>query len=455
MPGSLASERAALLLARIEHLPVTSWHVKARLVMGVATFFDAFDVLTIAYVLPVLAGVWRLKPQEIGFLISASFVGQIFGALFFGWLAERIGRVPSATYTIALYSVTGIGCALSWNFASLFLFRIIQGIGLGGEVPIAAAYINEIFRARGRGRFFLLYELIFPAGLVGAGLLGFWLVPRLGWQSMFVIGAFPAVLALLLRRILPESPRWLISKGFLDKAERVVADAERSAIREGKQTILPLPSGQSSVQPELASSWLELFRGRYRRRTFIVWGLWTFTYFITYGINTWLPTIYRSFYRMSISDALRNGLVTNLAGLAGAFFCALAVDRLGRRPWFVAAFLIGSAPLLGLWWLGAKTPVQVLVLASVSFMFITSNAMLVYLYTPEIYPTRLRALGTGTASAWLRVASAVGPAAVGFTLSDYGIRGVFLLFGVLGIAGGVLALGATETRERPLEEISP
>jgi MFS transporter, putative metabolite:H+ symporter len=99
--------------------------------------------------------------------------------------------------------------------------------------------------------------------------------------------------------------------------------------------------------------------------------------------------------------------------------------------------------------------VQVLVLASVSFMFITSNAMLVYLYTPEIYPTRLRALGTGTASAWLRVASAVGPAAVGFTLSGYGIRGVFLLFGVLSIAGGIVALGATETRERPLEEISP
>lgn len=434
---------------------MTSWHVKARLVMGIATFFDAFDVLTIAYVLPVLAGTWRLKPQEIGFLISASFVGQIFGALFFGWLAERIGRLPSATYTIACYSLMGFGCALSRNFTSLFLFRILQGIGLGGEVPIAAAYINEIFHAKGRGRFFLIYELIFPAGLVGAGLLGFILVPRIGWQVMFVIGALPAALVLFLRRILPESPRWLISRGRFEEAEQVIADAEQSVRTDDKQPVFSPTPTQGAPSHELASNWRELFGNRYRRRTFVVWGLWVFTYFITYGINTWLPTMYKTFYQVSISDALRNGLITNLAGLAGAFFCALAIDRLGRRTWFVVAFLIASVPLIGLWLLGAETPMQVLVLASVSFMFITSNAMLVYLYTPEIYPTRLRTLGTGAASAWLRIAAASGPVVVGFVFSGYGIRGVFLLFGVLSVAGAFLALGTTETRERSLEEISP
>ena len=190
--------RAASLLARIERTQVSPWHVRALLVMGSATFFDAFDVLAIAYVLPSLIGIWKLAPRTIGVLISSSFIGQIVGALFFGWLAERIGRLRCAKITIALYSLMSLLCAVSWNIPSLLLFRTIQGIGLGGEVPVAAAYINEISRAKGRGRFFLLYQLIFPIGLVGASLLGFWLVPLFGWRTMFLIGGLPAILVLVL-----------------------------------------------------------------------------------------------------------------------------------------------------------------------------------------------------------------------------------------------------------------
>jgi putative MFS transporter len=443
-------ERPAMLVARIERLRVSPWHIKACLAMGAATFFDAFDVLAIAYVLPVLVGLWKLRPQEIGFLISAGFAGQIVGALFFGWLAERIGRIRSATYAMALFSVMSLLAALAWNLNSLLAFRTIQGLGLGGEVPIAAAYINEISRAKGRGRFFLLYELIFPLGLVGASILGFWFVPRLGWQSMFVIGGLPALLALFLQRILPESPRWLVSKGRLDEAERVIEKIERAAgpLRP-IEAVPPLPQTTERTQ------WSELFRGIYGRRTLVVWGLWICAYFVTYGINTWLPTIYRTVYKLSVSDALWNGVITNIAGVAGALVCALAVDRFGRKPWFIAAFLLACAPLFVLWRLGAKTPVQVIVLASISFMFITANAMLVYLYTPEIYPTRLRSLGTGAASAWLRVAAAAGPAVVGPILATSGVPGVFLLFGFIALAGAAVALGVTETRERPLEEISP
>ena len=442
-----------MLVARIERLRISPWHVKARLVMGVATFFDAFDVLAIAYVLPVLAGLWKLRPQEIGLMISMGFVGQIAGAIFFGWLAERIGRIRAATYSMALFSVMSLICALSWNFTSLLAFRTVQGIGLGGEVPIAAAYINEISRARGRGRFFLMYELIFPLGLVGASLLGFWLVPRLGWQVMFVIGGLPALLAIFVQRILPESPRWLVSKGRLDEAERVIERIETSVAKSGPLEAIEM--ALTPFQPRRETSWRELFSGIYRRRTLVVWGLWICTYFVTYGVNTWLPTIYRTFYKLSIADALWNGVITNIAGVAGALLCALAVDRFGRRPWFMIAFVLGGAPLLALWLTGAKTPAQVVMLASISFAFVTANSMLVYLYTPEIYPTRLRSLGTGAASAWLRIASATGPSVVGFTLAGYGVPGAFLLFGLISAAGVAVALGVTETRERPLEEISP
>ncbi|HXP82192.1 MAG TPA: MFS transporter [Verrucomicrobiae bacterium] len=449
--------RAASLLARIERTQVSPWHIRALLVMGSATFFDAFDVLAIAYVLPSLIGIWKLAPRAIGVLISSSFVGQIVGALFFGWLAERIGRLRCAKITIALYSLMSLLCALSWNIPSLLLFRTIQGIGLGGEVPVAAAYINEISRAKGRGRFFLLYQLIFPIGLVGASLLGFWLVPLFGWRTMFLIGGLPAILVLVLfaANILPESPRWLVSKGRFEEAELIVGQMESAARSNGavtSSTPEPLPIAPAPLRE---TSRLELFQGIYRFRTIIVWFIWITTYFVTYGVNTWLPTIFRTYYKYSVADALRYGVIINLAGLAGAFCCAMLVDHLGRRPWFILAYALGAAPLIAIWIRGASNPREVIVLVAISFTFISGNSMLVYLYTTEIYPTRLRSLGTGAASAWLRVASAAGPAIVGFALAGYGVSGVFLLFGMISLAGAAISFGTVETRERALEEISP
>lgn len=427
--------------------------------MGSATFFDAFDVLAIAYVLPTLIGVWKLTPRAIGVLISSSFLGQIVGALFFGWLAERVGRLQCAKISIALYSMMSLLCAASWSIPSLLACRTIQGFGLGGEVPVAAAYINEISRAKGRGRFFLIYELIFPIGLVGASLIGFWLVPIFGWRAMFLIGGLPAilVLALFAGNILPESPRWLVSKGRLDEAEHIVEQME-SAARPVETSGVPRPlaaPARTALVTRRRTSWLELFRGIYRLRTIVVWFIWITTYFVTYGINTWLPTILRTYYKYSVADALRNGVIINFAGLAGAFLCAVLVDHLGRRPWFVLAYALGAAPLIALWVRGAANPREVVVLVAISFLFVSGNSMLVFLYTTEIYPTRLRSLGTGAASAWLRVASAAGPAIVGLTLTGHGVSGVFLLFGIISLAGAAISLGTVETRERTLEEISP
>ena len=457
MALSSDDQRAASLLARIERTQVSPWHIRALLVMGSATFFDAFDVLAIAYVLPSLIGIWKLAPRTIGVLISSSFVGQIVGALFFGWLAERIGRLRCAKITIAVYSLMSLLCAAAWNIPSLLVFRTIQGIGLGGEVPVAAAYVNEISRAKGRGRFFLIYQFIFPIGLVGASLLGFWLVPMFGWRTMFLIGGLPAILVLVLfvGNILPESPRWLVSKGRFDEAEEIVGQME-SAGRPGGAVIpstpKPLPIAPVARRE---TSWLELFRGIYRLRTLVVWCIWVTTYFVTYGVNTWLPTIFRTYYKYSVADALRIGVIINLAGLAGAFLCAMLVDHMGRRAWFIAAYALGAAPLIAIWIRGSGNPREVVVLVAVSFMFISGNSMLVYLYTTEIYPTRLRTLGTGAASAWLRVASAAGPAIVGFTLTGYGVSGVFFLFGIISLTGAAISFGTVETRERALEEISP
>src|SRR5262245_61916694 len=123
------------VVARIERLPPSAWQVKARIIVGTATFFDAFDALAIATVLPVIVPLWKVPGPQVGLLISAGYAGQLVGALLFGWVSERYGRMTAMVWSIALFAVMSLVCAFAWDYGSLLAFRTIQGIGLGGEVP--------------------------------------------------------------------------------------------------------------------------------------------------------------------------------------------------------------------------------------------------------------------------------------------------------------------------------
>src|SRR5580692_1101964 len=229
-PSPQAAEiSAGQLLARLESVPFTRWHIKARVVMGSATFFDAFGALSLAFALPVLNRLWHISPQQSGLLIAATYVGQLCGAFLFSWMAERYGRVRSASIAVAIIAVMSLACALAQNFGALVTYRMVQGIGIGGEMPVAAAYVSELSPAHRRGKFFLLYEMIFPIGLMATGQVGAWLVPLWGWQAMFLIGGLPCLVICVLLARLPESPRWLISQGRLREAEEIVRQVEASA----------------------------------------------------------------------------------------------------------------------------------------------------------------------------------------------------------------------------------
>jgi putative MFS transporter len=453
--SNATSVTPAHIAARIERLPFSPWHVKVRLIMGVATFFDAFDALAIAYVLPVLIPLWKLAPAQIGLLISIGFAGQLVGAILFGCLAERFGRVRVATWTIGIFSVFSLVCAFSWSYPSMLAFRFVQGLGLGGQVPIAAAYINEIAKAEKRGRFFLLYEVIFPVGLLAVALVATWVVPNLGWQWMFVIGALPALLATVMRRLLPESPRWLAAAGRMEEADRTLRAIEDEISGRGAKPLPALPSSLPAVAA-VKASWRDLFSGIYLSRTLAVWVMWFCTYLIVYGISGWLPTIYRTIFKLPLQQALQYSLAATAAGLIGALACAYLIDRTGRRAWFVGAFFAGAVPLFVLWLRGAgNSASDVMIYASLSYAMINTLALGLYLYTPEIYPTRVRAVGSGAATAWLRVASMIGPFMIGAILPNAGLGIVFLVFGIAASVGGAVALFTLETRGRALEELSP
>src|SRR6516165_9249439 len=264
--GPLHVAANAELIARIERLPVTPRLMLIRIVVGIATFFDAYTVLAIAFAMPQLVSEWKLAPADVGMIISAGYVGQLFGALLFGSLAERIGRLKTLLITIVLFVSMDISCLFAWSGASMMAFRFLQGVGTGGEVPVASAYINEFIGAEKRGRFFLLYEVIFPVGLMFAGMVGFFLVPIYGWKAMFVVGLIPAILTIPLRWFMPESPRWLASKGRVVEADAVVKLLESDATRRGVVLRQPVVKPLVSEGTE-RSHWRELFGGIYLQRT--------------------------------------------------------------------------------------------------------------------------------------------------------------------------------------------
>ncbi len=452
--GDSRASSAAALVARLEALPFSPWHLRARVIVGSATFFDAFDALSLAFVLPVLVRLWHITPAQIGWLIAIGYLGQFAGALVFGAFAERHGRVRSVAAATALMSIMSISCAFAGNFGTLLALRLVQGIGVGGEMPVAAVYINELSKARGRGRFFLLYELIFPVGLMVTGQIGAVLVPRLGWEVMFFLGGLPGLVitGLLLR--LPESPRWLISKGRLDEAKAVIHQIEGSVPGSGS---LERETGIRTFEPRILeppTKATELLAPLYRRRTLVIWVLWACAYFITNGLNNWMPTLYSSVYHLSLSEALRAGTFNNIAQVAILLGCAFAIDRAGRRRWTAAGFAAGAVLLAMLGTFAAHSVNAVIALVTVSYGVVGSVNAVLYLYTPEIYPTRMRALGTGAATCWLRLASAAGPILVGYLVAASGTAAVFLMFAAAGVLGAIAAFGMLETQNKSLEELA-
>ena len=439
------------LLTRFENVPFSRWHARARVIVGSATFFDGFDSLSLAFALPVLIRLWNITPAESGLLISSSYIGQILGAVSFSWLAEKYGRIRSAAAAVTLMSVMSLGCALSTNFAMLFAFRFVQGIGLGGEMPVAAAYISEVSKARGRGRFFILYEMIFPIGLMAAGQIGALIVPVFGWQIMLLLGGIPGlVIAFMLTR-LPESPRWLISRGRIAEAERIVKEVEAKA---GSAAAPVEPLASAPVVAGERSRWIELLGNSFLNRTLVVWTLWFISYFITNSLNNWMPSLYNTIYGLGLRESLRAASMTNVAQVIVLLLCAYFIDRAGRRNWTVICFIIGAVLLAVLGFSGAGSVTGVMILATASYGIVGSVNAVLYLYTPEIYPTRMRAIGTGLATSWLRLASAAGPAIVGVMVGSVGIASVFIMFAAAAVVGAVAGRYIIETRARRLEEIA-
>ena len=217
---------AAGLLARLERLPFSPWHKRLIAVAFFGVMFDAADFAMFGAALPPIAREFGLGPAEAGFLATTGLFGAFLGALFWGTISDYIGRRTAFQATVGIFAAfTGLAAG-AWNMASLIGARFLANFGLGGEVPVACTLIAEYMPSRIRGATTGNMLVAFPVGLVVAAGLSLAIIPHFGWRWLFVVGVVPALLLFFVRRNVPESVRYLISKGRQVEAERTVAAIE-------------------------------------------------------------------------------------------------------------------------------------------------------------------------------------------------------------------------------------
>ncbi|WP_028921706.1 MFS transporter [Pseudonocardia acaciae] len=452
------------LLARLERLPRSAVQRKILTQGGLGYMFDSMDSGMVAFVLPVITATWALSSGQTGVLGSALYIGYMFGALCAGLLGDRFGRRRVMMYALGIYTLSSLvaACAPTWEF--MFAFRVIGGFGTGAESAIIAPYVAEFFAARYRGRYLGLLSAFFAYGFILASVIGYLVVPAFdaGWRVVQVVTAVPIVLLLWWRRGLRESPRFLIARGRFDEAERVVAGLEadvRAATGRELPPVDPLagqvrgpgPAGASDRKSIMQTA-RALWGPKMARTTALSWVVWITTNYCYYGFLTFIPTLLVN-EGFSLTRSFGYSIFVYVMQLPGVFGLSYLADRMERKT---ALLIFGAGAILGAGWLAlAGGPVSILVASGVLSMFMKGVFALLYIYTPEVYPSAIRASGMGAASAVGRVGSIAAPLVIGFSYPHLGFAGVFavtagvLLLGVL----AVVAQGRSTTG-RALEEIS-
>ena len=438
-----------MILERLENLPVGSFHYKLLVVTGLGWLFDSMDTGLISFVLPLLAKEWGLTPDQVGWIGSVGLIGMALGAVLAGTIADKFGRKNVFAATVILYSVATGLCAVAWSYESLLVFRFLVGFGLGGELPVAATLMSEYAPSNLRGRFIVLLESFWGVGWLVAALISYLLIPQFGWQVAFIIGALPALYVFLIRLHMPESIRYLLSKGKVDEARQIILTLEKKLGVESK------PFDKEFVDeatPIFKLNVFTLWKPAFRVRTLMLWLAWFGIVFSYYGIFMWLPSIVFA-QGFEVVKTFEYVLIMTLAQLPGYFAAAWLVDLIGRR-YTLSSFLLMSG-VCAYFFGNAATANELLMWGAAMSFFNLGAWGVIYTYTPELYPTAIRALGSGWAAGFGRIGGMIAPMLVGVLLvGGAQMNSIFVMFASVFVIISVIILSlGVESKRKSLEEI--
>ncbi|MGF6571434.1 putative MFS transporter [Paraburkholderia sp. GAS333] len=423
--------------ARLDRLPPTRYFRGLVVRIAIGGWFEFYEMFMAAYISLGLIGSGLYRATTAGlFDVNgfASFLGSFFAGMFVGTVAlggftDRFGRRAVFTGAMLIYSVATFVSAFQTSPEAMDLWRFFAGLGIGVQLITVDTYISELTPYRARGRYSAFSILIILTSVPIVAVLSYLLVPHAilgldGWRWVMIIGSAGAILIWFMRRGLPESPRWLESKGREAEAHAIVDAIEARVIAEtGQALAAPSLDAPGSCRGE-KGSWSEIWHGRYLRRTIMLSMFNFFQTFGVYGFGAWVPVLLYS-KGITITHSLLYTMViafTTPLGALGAMCCA---ERL-QRKWQLVGCAIAVA-VAGVLFGMAREPVLIVLFGGI--VTIANNWMIgiFHTYQAELYPTRIRARAVGFVFSWSRVSSIFVGFWVAALLKHSGVPAVFVL----------------------------
>lgn len=431
--------------ARLNRLPVTSFHGRLALILGFVFFFDLADINTFSYAAPAIMKFWHIPISTIALLSSATFAGMFIGSTAGGWLSDRIGRKKALIFTTIWYAGFSLLNALVWEPVGLFITRLLTGLGISAMTVVGITYISEMFPAKVRGSY---QGWIMVIGLCGVPVTAFvarFCIPiaSWGWRLVFIWGAI-GILFPFLSRSLEESPQWYENHGLWYEANAVLDRIEAQVTRD--VGVLP-PVSELDVVPLQKGKYGELLQPAYLGRTLLLVFSWMCLTLGFFGFTSWVPTLLVA-HGFSLVHSLKWSSVMSLSTIPGAIIAALISDRWDRR-WsitVVALLVAGCGVIYGL----AFRTALIVIFGILVEMFIHMFMPLMYSYTAESFPSEIRNSGTGLAYGTGRLANVFGPLVIAFLFRRTGYTSVFIYIATTWILVSI-AVGCFGLRSKMLK----
>jgi MFS transporter, putative metabolite:H+ symporter len=436
--------------ARLDRLPVSSFHYRIFWLVGAGMFFDGYDLYVAGGVLAsVLQTKFSTIPQNLQF-ISLTFVGMTLGALITGFVGDKYGRRFTYQVNLLIFGLASLAAAFAQDMTQLIICRFVQGLGLGAEIVVGYSTLTEFVPPRTRGRWLSMMAFLVVAGFPATALLGYLIIPAWGWRPMFVIAAIGSLIVWYLRKNLPESPRWLESQGRTDEAEALMQLIEKEATGDK-----PIPAVVAPAPvPLVAMS--DLFKPPLVQRLFVgCWVLITINTLI-FGFVLFLPQFFLR-QGLTIANSLAYTLVLSAGSLVGCAVGAYLSDAIGRRWSIIGASVVTI--VTGFIYARFHAGDDPAIVLSVGFVLIVAiyvqTALLFGVYAPELFPTEIRLRANGICNTLGRGATVVSPFIVGALMASYQLPGVlWLMIGLVVVQIVVVLAWGVEPRNRGLEEVA-
>jgi len=438
--------------ARLDRLPWSRFHALIVLALGITWVLDGLEVTIVGSLGPILQDqrTLNLSPQDVGSVASFYVIGAVVGALGFGWLTDRLGRRLIFNVTLGIYVVGVLLSAFAWDFWSFAAFRVITGLGIGGEYAAINSAIDELIPAKLRGRIDLMvngsYWLGAAAGAAASIplLSGRMVSIDIGWRLGFGIGAVLGAFILVLRRFVPESPRWLVTHGRNDEAQKTVGDIERRVEETGGA--LAKPEGMLTVHPRVSFGFGLIFTamlGKYKGRSVLALTLMTAQAFLFNAVFFTYGLVLSNYEHVAPTDIGLYILPLCIGNFFGPVLLGPLFDTVGRRRMIAGTYgltgvlLIGVAVLFGLGVFDARTQTIAWV---VVFFFASAASSSAYLTASEIFPLETRALAIAVFYALgTLIGGAAAPALFGWLI---GLQSAWALSGGYAVAAVLMIVGA-------------